>query len=49
LRRVNFLAADVNDLRLTPENSEIVAVHFDLVTGIKPAVVGEGAWRVEIP
>src|SRR5438034_6522314 len=48
LRRVNFLAADVDDFRLAPEDSEIVAVHFDLVTGIKPAVVGEGAWRVEI-
>ena len=48
LRRVNFLAADIDDLRLTSEDSELFAVHFDLVARIEPAVVGEGAWRVEI-
>src|SRR5215212_4015695 len=46
--RIYFLATYVDDLRLTPEDPEKIAVYFDFVPGLEPAVVRKWAWRVQV-
>src|SRR5215510_2062198 len=47
-RRIHFLSANVNNFRLAPENTKILAVYFDFIAGIEPSVRRKRTWRIEV-
>ena len=48
LGRVHFLAADIDQLRLASENTNVLAIGFDQILRVEPAVSLEWRRRVEI-
>ena len=48
LRRVDFLAADVDDLGLAAQDADVLAINLDHVIGVEPTLFVEWIRCIEI-